>query len=111
MSALLDVLGASAGAAAGRAGDDGSGCASTGSPMKTSGLSAWLRSCCASLSLSCMMVHSCSGHIIVVIVIVVLQLARAIYAPTIGLRVVRATIVAVAAVLVSAAAVVVVSLF
>jgi hypothetical protein len=37
MSAFLDVLGASVGAAAGRAGDDGGGCGSTGSLMMTSG--------------------------------------------------------------------------
>ena len=112
MSALLDVLGASDGAAAGREGDDDGGCGSTGSPMMTSRLSASLRSHCASLSLCCMIVHSCCGRSLLSLLLLLLfsSLTQS-YPPAIGLRVVRATIVAVAAVLVLAAAVVVVSLF
>jgi len=112
MSALSDVLGASAGAAADRAGDDGGGCGSTGSPMMTSGLSASLGSCCASLSLSCMMVHSCCGPSLLPLLLLLFSGSLTpSYPPAIGLRVVRATIVAVAAGLVLAAAVVAVSLF
>jgi hypothetical protein len=71
MSALLDVLGASDGAAAGRAGDDDGGCGSTGSPMMTSGLSASLRSRCASLIILYDGAFLLRTLIIVVIVIVI----------------------------------------
>jgi hypothetical protein len=59
-----------------------------------------------------MMVHSCCGRSLLSLLLLLFSSSLTpSYSPAIGLRVVRATIVAVAAVLVLAAAVVVVSLF